>query len=100
MAQSSQAVLWSLLSLAVYHQDGDLDCADKLRESAVQLLLGLIKPTMDAHAAIEHIAAGLLLCIVEERRNSVQITAFRLTRSRSKDQAKTLSGWASFAAQR
>lgn len=65
MAQSSKAVLWSLLALSIYHRGGDLVYADKLKESALQALIGTVGPTMDLYAAVLHIAAGLILCIVE-----------------------------------
>ena len=63
--QASRAVLHSILALASYHRGNNHAFAAQMKCSALQALLDAIGPEIDASAAIEHIAAGIILCIVE-----------------------------------
>lgn len=65
MAQSSKAVLWSILALVLYFRGGDTSHADTLKHAALRELIDATSPAMDVNAGIEHVAAGLVLCLVE-----------------------------------
>lgn len=64
-SQSSRAVLNSILALASYHRGDNIAFAAQMKHSALRALLDAIDPNMDGCAAIEHIAAGIILCVVE-----------------------------------
>ncbi|KAH7380058.1 fungal-specific transcription factor domain-containing protein [Pyrenochaeta sp. MPI-SDFR-AT-0127] len=63
--KASRAVLLSLLALASYHRGDDLASAARMKYSALQALLKATGAEIDANAGIEHVIAGVLLCVVE-----------------------------------
>lgn len=76
-SSSSKAVLLSLLALSAYHRRGDSDHARRLKHAALQALIGATDSQMGANSSIEHIAAGLVLCVTEvgKRNNCVSNSA-------------------------
>jgi hypothetical protein len=63
-SQSSKAVLFSLLALVSHYRGDDPAYASRTKHDAIETLIATSKPDMDLLTAVEHIAAGVLLCIV------------------------------------
>jgi hypothetical protein len=63
-SQSSKAVLFSLLALVSHYRGDDPANASRTKHDAIETLIATSKPDMDLITAVEHIAAGVLLCIV------------------------------------
>jgi hypothetical protein len=64
---SSKAVLRSLLALVSHYRGDDLAYAIRTKHVAIETLIYSSKPDMDVLTATEHIAAGIILCIVVVR---------------------------------
>lgn len=63
--RASRAVYYAILALASYHRGNNMVEADQLKSIALNDLLAQIQP--DIQDGIAHIAANLLLCVVEVR---------------------------------
>ena len=66
-SQSSRAVYYAIVALASQHRNRDEIEVDQLKDAALQALHP--NDTMSIDDGIEHIAANLLLCIVEVRKS-------------------------------
>ena len=60
---SSRAVFHAILALASYHRGNNMVEADRLKSLALNDLMAQAQP--DMQDGIAHIAANLLLCVVE-----------------------------------
>jgi hypothetical protein len=87
---SANAVLLSLLALSSYHRGGVLEYASHMKDAALRALIAAADPEMDSNAAIRHVAAGLILCLVEVRPDNIQrecsIDFLRYSSNRMTDQ--------------
>jgi hypothetical protein len=63
-SRSSKAVLLSLLALVSHYREDDLAYAARTKHEAIKTLIAASKPEMDVLTAVEHIAAGVILCVV------------------------------------
>ncbi|OWY47523.1 uncharacterized protein AALT_g6558 [Alternaria alternata] len=62
---SSMALLLSLVALASRHRGNDMVHAARAKNAAIEALVSATSPGLDSDASIEHIATGLVLCLVE-----------------------------------
>ncbi|OAG16232.1 hypothetical protein CC77DRAFT_1024123 [Alternaria alternata] len=62
---SSMALLLSLVALASRHRGNDMMHAARAKNAAIEALVSATSPGLDSDASIEHIATGLVLCLVE-----------------------------------
>ncbi|RYN42116.1 hypothetical protein AA0112_g2031 [Alternaria arborescens] len=62
---SSMALLLSLVALASRHRGNDMMHAARAKNAAIEALVSATSPGLDSEASIEHIATGLVLCLVE-----------------------------------
>jgi hypothetical protein len=63
-SQSSKAVLLSLLALVSHYREDDPAYAARTKHAAIETLIKASVPEMDLTTAFEHIAAGIILCVV------------------------------------
>jgi hypothetical protein len=59
------ALLLSLVALASRHRGNDMMHAARAKNAAIEALVSATSPGLDSDASIEHIATGLVLCLVE-----------------------------------
>ncbi|KAF1841919.1 uncharacterized protein K460DRAFT_358611 [Cucurbitaria berberidis CBS 394.84] len=90
--QASRAVLYSLLALASYHRGDDLAFASRMHQVALETLLHATGPEMDADVIIEHIATGLILCVVEMQRIPERDSGWQMKPTLG-DDASIILGW-------
>ncbi|KAG9192943.1 hypothetical protein G6011_11677 [Alternaria panax] len=64
-SKASKAVLLSLIAFASRHRGNDMAYAACAKNAAIDVLIIATGSEMDADTSIEHIAAGLTLCLVE-----------------------------------
>ena len=64
-APASKAVLHSMLALASLHRNDNKEHTAQLKLSALQALMTSTDKGMSAKIAIQHVAAGMLLCTFE-----------------------------------
>ncbi|KAF7681122.1 hypothetical protein GT037_000098 [Alternaria burnsii] len=62
---SSMALLLSLVALGSRHRGNDMMHAARAKNAAIEALVSATSPGLDSDASIEHIATGLVLCLVE-----------------------------------
>jgi hypothetical protein len=79
-SQSSKAIYHSILALASYHRGGNRVNVDLLKRAALRNLRTHTDPGMCEGA--EHVAANLLLCVLEVRRHLLHIDLIVLTVTR------------------
>jgi hypothetical protein len=81
---SSKAVLQSLLALSSLHRYGVQDEAIRLQSQALQLLEKSARSGLSQLEAVQHIAAGMLLCTFEVCRSLARLPSKNFRRRSSK----------------
>jgi hypothetical protein len=64
-SEASRAVLLSLFAFASRHRGNDMTYAARAKNAAIDALISATDTDMDFDTGVEHIAAGLTLCLVE-----------------------------------
>jgi hypothetical protein len=74
-SKASRAVLLSLVAFASRHRGNNMTYAARAKNAAIDALISATGPEMESDAGIEHIATGLVLCLVEVSTHSGESNA-------------------------
>ncbi|CAN9391540.1 unnamed protein product [Alternaria alternata] len=80
------------LALASRHRGNDMMHAARAKNAAIEALVSATSPGLDSDASIEHIATGLVLCLVEVSRHFEE-NGTKLTRYRHDDRSDLDCDW-------